>query len=287
MRELFEITSVKNIRNDSIVKRSANAKVAKSTQIQNEIITSMTKLKEQNTLLSSLQQNVTKTTIRHWNLLIKCLPSNIFNFCRKALIFSLNNNSNLARWKIPNSPNCDLCGKTQTQIHALNNCIGEINDGRYKWRYDSILKTILWYIFSSNEYQVFADVEGYSSSAVFFASSIPDIVVINSDILYPVELTVCLETNFQKSRKYKMNRYKNMSNEVVGNYIVEKLFIEISTLGFYTNDMKLFIKFCKDLKINNTDRRLRKCSEVAMRTSFFLNIRKKKEWPSPKLLTFV
>ena len=63
MRELFEITGVKNIRNDSIVKRSANAKVAKSTfdnEIHNKIITSMTKLKEQNTLLSSLQQNVTK-----------------------------------------------------------------------------------------------------------------------------------------------------------------------------------------------------------------------------------
>ena len=63
MRELFEITGMKNIRNDSIVKRLANAKVAKATldsEIQNEIITSMTKLKEQNTLLSSLQQNVTK-----------------------------------------------------------------------------------------------------------------------------------------------------------------------------------------------------------------------------------
>ena len=113
MRELFEITGMKIIRNDSIVKRSANAKVAKFTlgnEIQNEIITSMTKLKEQNTLLSSLQQNVTKTTIRNWNVLINCLPSNIFNFCRKALIFSLNNNSNLAQWKIRNSPNCDLCG---------------------------------------------------------------------------------------------------------------------------------------------------------------------------------
>ena len=113
MRELFEITGMKIIRSDSIVKRSANAKVAKFTlgnEIQNEIITSMTKLKEQNTLLSSLQQNVTKTTIRNWNVLINCLPSNIFNFCRKALIFSLNNNSNLAQWKIPNSPNCDLCG---------------------------------------------------------------------------------------------------------------------------------------------------------------------------------
>ena len=85
---------------DSIVKLSANAKVPKSTpnnEIQSEFITSMTKLKEQNTLLSSLQQNVTKTTIRNWNLLINSLPSDVFNFCRKALIFSLNSNSNLAR----------------------------------------------------------------------------------------------------------------------------------------------------------------------------------------------
>ena len=132
-------------------------------------------------------------------------------------------------------------------------------------------------ICSSNEYQVFADVEGYNSSAVFFASSIPDIVVINNDIFYAIELTVCFETNFQKSRKYKMNRYKNLSNEVVGNYIVKKLFLEISTLGFYTNDMKPFIKFCKDLKINNQDWLLRTCSEVAIRASFFLNIRKNKE----------
>ena len=130
---------------------------------------------------------------------------------------------------------------------------------------------------SSNEYQVFADVEGYNSSAVFFASSIPDIVVINNDIFYAIELTVCFETNFQKSRKYKMNRYKNLSNEVVGNYIVKKLFLEISMLGFYTNDMKPFIKFCKDLKINNQDWLLRTCSEVAIRASFFLNIRKNKE----------
>ena len=68
----------------------------------------MTKLKEQNTLLSSLQQNVTKSTIGNWNLLINCLPSNIFNFGRKAFIFSLSNNSNLAS-------NCDI-----KQLHWYN-----------------------------------------------------------------------------------------------------------------------------------------------------------------------
>ena len=134
---------------------------------------------------------------------------------------------------------------------------------------------------------MFANVEGYNSSAVFFASSIPDIVVINNDILYTIELTVCFETNFQKGRKYKMNRYKNLSNEVVRNYIVVKLFIKISALGFYANDMKPFIEFCKDLKISNTDQMLRKCCEVAIQASVFLNIRKNKERPSPKLLRFV
>ena len=38
---------------------------------------------------------------------------------------------------------------------------------------------------------MFADFEGYNSSAdVFFATSVPDIVVINNDILYAIEVRV-------------------------------------------------------------------------------------------------
>ena len=106
MRELSEITGIKNIQNDSIVKGSANAKIAKSTldnEIQNEIITSMNNLKEQKTLISSIQQKISKTAIKNWNSLTNTLPPNIFNFCRKAFIFSLNN-INLARWKILTCP---------------------------------------------------------------------------------------------------------------------------------------------------------------------------------------
>ena len=81
--------------------------------------------------------------------------------------------------------------------------------------------------------------------------------------------------------RYKMSRYKNLSNKVVGNYIVKKLFTEISTLGVYINEMKPF----KDLKINNTDRMLRKCYEVTIRAPFFVSICKNREWPSRKLLS--
>ena len=114
-----------------------------------------------------------------------------------------------------------------------------------------------------------------------------NIVVIKDNILYTIELTVCFEINFSKCPNYNINRSKNLSNEVVGNYAVKKLFPDISPFGFYMNDTKTFIKFLTELKIDNTERILRKCSEVAIKDSFYLYIRKNKEWHSPKLLTFV
>ena len=134
---------------------------------------------------------------------------------------------------------------------------------------------------------MYAGVQGYRSSAVLFNSSIPNIVVIKDNILYTIELPVCFGTNFSKSRNYKINRYKNLSNKVVGNYAVKKLFLEILSIEFYTNDTKPFIKFLGELKIDNTEQMLRKCSEVPIRASFYLYIRKNKEWLSPTLLTFV
>ena len=66
--------------------------------------------------------------------------------------------------------------------------------------------------------------------------------------------------------------------KVVENFVVKKLFQEISSLGFYTNDTKTFIKFLRELKIDITEQILRKRSEVvAIRASSYLYIRKNKE----------
>ena len=78
MREVFEITGMKIIRNDSIVKRSGNTKIAKSER-HNGI---MNNLKQENTLISSLQQNFSKTLIRNWNSLTNTVPRNVFNLYR-------------------------------------------------------------------------------------------------------------------------------------------------------------------------------------------------------------
>ena len=64
-------------------------------------MTSRNNLKEQNTLMS-------KTVIRNWDLLNNTLSPNTFDFCRKALNFSLNSTRNLGRWNNRDPPNCDL-----------------------------------------------------------------------------------------------------------------------------------------------------------------------------------
>ena len=51
------------------------------------------------------------------------------------------------------------------------------------------------YLTRTNDYDVFADVEGYRISAVLFNSLDPDIVVIKYNILYAMELTVYFKTN--------------------------------------------------------------------------------------------
>ena len=112
---------------------------------------------------------------------------------------------------------------------------------------------------------MFADAEGCRCSAVWFNSSISDIFVIKDNTLYTIKLTVCFETNFTRSQKSKTNRYKNLSKEVVGNYAVKKLFLEKSSLGFYTKGTKPFIKFLGELKIDKTERILGKWKDRKQR----------------------
>ena len=62
--------------------------------------------------------------------------------------------------------------------------------------------------------------------------------------MYVTELTVSFETNFKNSRL--QNRHKNLSNEVVGNYAVKKILLEILSLGFYRNNTRPFIKLLEN-----------------------------------------
>ena len=191
--------------------------------------------------------------------------------------------------KILNTPNCNLCEGKQTQLHVLNNCPTAVKEERYTWRHDSVLYTLARYLSALENFgfRLYAELEGYETTGTFFNSSKPDIVLVKNNCMYLIELTICFETNTTKSRKFKISRYSEIENETKQKYDkIVKLYIEITSTGFITKDIKDFLSLIKNKHIDSA-RLMNKMSEVAIRGYFYIYIRRNKSWPKPSLLKFI
>ena len=72
------------------------------------------------------------------------LPSGQLSFILKAGSDTLPHPMNLRRWKIQCDSKCLLCKSPRpTTAHILNSCPSALEQGRYTWRHDSVLKSIL------------------------------------------------------------------------------------------------------------------------------------------------
>ncbi len=67
---------------------------------------------------------------------------------------------------------------------------------------------------------------------------------------------------------------------------VELIFIELSSLGFYMENINDFKNFLKDLNLNPSQI-LDKCIETCIRCSYYIYNRRLKDWTIPELLLFV
>ena len=101
-----------------------------------------------------------------------------------------------------------MCQKAETQLHIFSNCTNYLN--RYTWRHDSILKTISNKVsrHQCQNVQIFVDCDNlaFPCTSDLFRSSRPDMVVKIAGKIIVLELTVCFDTNTEKSRNYKQNR---------------------------------------------------------------------------------
>ena len=98
-------------------------------------------LKDPNTIIDSISQQCSCSSINQWQKVRKILPQNIFIFVRKVIIIQLANNANLFQWNRVLSSDCSLCNTNkQTQLHILNNCPKAVRTGR--WRHNSVLFNI-------------------------------------------------------------------------------------------------------------------------------------------------
>ena len=116
-------------------------------------------LKEQCILIKQIIEVSMVKDIQSWQILVKRLPINIHNFCRRCLVMSLANNSNLKRWKISNSELCSLCTKKQTLLLVFNHCLQIYSDFLER----PVKK-------ASYDFRLYAYIEGFENPATLLKS---------------------------------------------------------------------------------------------------------------------
>ena len=243
IRSVWKETSSSNVSTDEILLKTSTLKQAKKCLSEQELTESLSHLRGLNTqgsLLTSVVAVLKPSEIKRWSKSLTQLPATLFCFTRKAILNQLPTRSNLARWKLSNDRLCPACGTTQTNKHVLNNCGSRAALDRYKIRHDAVLLQICRWLQSAKPvmYELFADLPLYRSTSELFESFRPDIAVLAGTKIIVGELTICHETNMQKSKAFKTDKYKNLQSDVTTSYrhwTVESYTIEVSSLGLVSN----------------------------------------------------
>ncbi len=78
---------------------------------------------------------LSKSGVRQWN------PQRI-KFLIQGVYDVLPSPSNMCTWGKIDKPACPLCSKVGTLEHILSSCSKALGEGRSRWRYDRVLKSI-------------------------------------------------------------------------------------------------------------------------------------------------
>ncbi|MCA9806233.1 MAG: hypothetical protein KC777_29900, partial [Cyanobacteria bacterium HKST-UBA02] len=301
VRRLYEITENRYVIADSIVNKATVNPVADAHQAKQKcdalvslhdksaVWNKFIKLEEQNSIISFILSVCRPGDIKRWQSVVSKLPTNIYRFVRRGLVLSLSNASNRRRWRSGESGECGLCKKLQTQLYALNYCVPALD--RFTWRHDSILATITQYLLPqlSSGDKLFVDSidQKFPNPATLFQNFKPDIVIQRAIETIAIELTCPYETNLLKSREFKQNRYRSLASNLVNPVKSFRLvLLEVSPLGFISTRDPDFTQLF-DMMNCNTERLLRKCTEVGIRCSYYIYCCRDKCWSAPDLLRFV
>ena len=78
-----------------------------------------------------------------WNSILYNLPKGTMKFILNSITNTLPTQDNLKLWGETFSDKCHLCKNRDSTLHCLNRCKVSLNQGRYTWRHDNILKYIV------------------------------------------------------------------------------------------------------------------------------------------------
>ena len=74
---------------------------------------------------------------------------------------------NMVLWKKSENALCKVCYNTQTLQHVVSACNVHLEEGRYTWIHNSVLKIIADYLLSiTNNIELYCDITGYMSPSI-------------------------------------------------------------------------------------------------------------------------
>ena len=128
-----------------------------------------------------------------WKSFIWCVPRGVAKFALNAGLNTLPSADNLKRWGERTSDVCTVCtlGRKQTLSHILSYCNAALEQGRYTWRHNSVLRTIHDFISPNLKpgYALFTDLDGLDAGNggtippdVLVSSQRPDVFLVNRQL---------------------------------------------------------------------------------------------------------
>jgi hypothetical protein len=87
----------------------------------------------------------------------------------------------------------------------------------------------------ANDVVLYVDLPGYKQPSLLFNRYKPDISLVLDRSILILELTICHESNLNKSKEYKARKYLEIGSDIkseFNHYDVTVHTIEVSTLGF-------------------------------------------------------
>ena len=154
----------------------------------------------------------------------------------------------LVAWGKRINTKCALCGNKETLQHVLNNCKTMLDQGRYTWRHNSVLRIIMDTLkdVSDQSWSLFyCDLAGAKKIAgttippdILPTQQRPDLVLINesSKSIIIIELTIPFEQNIHKAHERKLNKYAGLTSDLQEQgYDTKLLCVEVGSRGLITD----------------------------------------------------
>ena len=195
------------------------------------------------------------------------------------------------------SDRCPFCGNIQTLAHILSNCNVFLEQGRFTWRHDSVLSSIIDIIRPRllDGFVLFSDMSGFQAPHggtippnVLVTNLRPDLVLLNESlrVIIVFELTCPWDNNVERSHAYKEEKYSPLIADLSHHYTAYLFSVEVSVRGQITKANRARLKSfafrsCGDAR-EATSLLLKNCSKASLLCSYSLfSARKEPAWASP------